>query len=73
MSGKIALSAELEIPNPNLFNAVKRSFSNASQKRKLDIVHDYASDPRCKLSIVAHSIEEMSRQVEAPIVEEVSK
>jgi len=59
LSGKISLSVEVEVHNANLFGVLKRTLSNASQKRRLDIIHDYASDPRCKLqvSIVAHSVE----------------
>jgi len=57
LNGKISLSVELEVHNATLFTVLKRTISKASQKRKLDIVHNYASDPRCKFSIIAQSAE----------------
>jgi PAB1-binding protein PBP1 len=40
-----------------MFDAVKRSFSNASKKRKLEIISNYARDPRVRFSVVSHSID----------------
>ncbi len=51
MSERISVSIELEFFNKYLFNALKRSLSNATPKRKLDIIYYYSRDPRVKLSI----------------------
>jgi len=57
LNGKISLSLELQVNNGIVFAALKRAISNASQQRKLDIVYNHSRDPRCKLSIIAHSFE----------------
>ena len=51
MSERISVSIELEFFNKYLFNALKRSLSNATPKRKLDIIYYYSRDPRVKFSI----------------------
>ncbi|HYY91887.1 MAG TPA: hypothetical protein VE955_07855 [Candidatus Dormibacteraeota bacterium] len=51
MSERISVSIELEFLNKYLFNALKRSISNATPKRKLDIIYYYSRDPRVKFSI----------------------
>ena len=51
MSERISVSIELEFLNKYLFNALKRSLSNATPKRKLDIIYYYSRDPRVKFSI----------------------
>jgi len=50
MSERISVSIELEFFNKYLFNALKRSLSNATPK-KLDIIYYYSRDPRVKFSI----------------------
>src|SRR5437879_8261853 len=51
MSERISVSIELEFFNKYVFNALKRSLSNATPKRKLDIIYYYSRDNRVKLSI----------------------
>jgi hypothetical protein len=51
MSERISVSIELEFFNKYLFNALKRSLSNATPKRKLEIIYYYSRDPRVKYSI----------------------
>ncbi len=51
MSDRISVSIELEFFNKFLFNALKRSLSNATPKRKLEIIYYYSRDPRVKFSI----------------------
>ena len=51
MSERISVSIELEFFNKYLFNALKRSLSNATPKRKLDIIYYYSRDPRVRFSI----------------------
>gem|GEM_PF-2435008 len=51
MSERISVSIELEFFNKYLFNALKRSLSNATPKRKLEIIYYYSRDPRVKFSI----------------------
>ncbi len=51
MSDRISVSIELEFFNKFLFNALKRSLSNATPKRKLEIIYYYSRDPRVRFSI----------------------
>ena len=51
MSERISVSIELEFFNKYLFNALKRSLSNATPKKKLDIIYYYSRDPRVRFSI----------------------
>lgn len=51
MSDRISVSIELEFFNKYLFNALKRSLYNATQKKKLEIIYYYSRDPRVKFSI----------------------
>src|SRR5439155_24133921 len=55
MSERISVSIELEFFNKYLFNALKRSPSNAAPKRKLDIIYYYSRDPRVKFSIALNA------------------
>ena len=56
MSERISVSIELEFFNKYLFNALKRSLSNATPKRKLDIIYYYSRDPRVKFSIALNGV-----------------
>ena len=56
MSERISVSIELEFFNKYLFNALKRSLSNATPKRKLDIIYYYSRDPRVKFSIALSGV-----------------
>jgi len=51
MSERISVSIELEFFNKYLFNALKRSLSNATPNKKLDIIYYYSRDPRVRFSI----------------------
>ncbi len=51
MSERISVSIELEFFNKYLFSALKRSLSNATPKKKLDIIYYYSRDPRVRFSI----------------------
>ena len=55
MGDLISVQMELEFFNKYLYNALKRSLSNATPKRKLDIIYYYARDPRVKYSISLNS------------------
>ncbi len=66
MSEHISVSIELEFFNKYLFNALKRSLSNATPKRKLDIIYYYSRDPRVKFSISLNSFSSSGRTAPNP-------